>query len=330
MLLRDRLLSGYYPRGKRLPEERKLAEELAISRKTLRAALAHLESENLLCRYPRLGTFVHLGESERENFCYYILPCHDYSRCLNYPSMVGHLRLISGAVQACVACHAQCVMLPMSNDNNPEHLLAERLYNLPQEARLILTGGSWYKSLFPLFTRRKFRIAMYHTRPKEYKGNLPNIHFIGFAGAAFFQAGLRFLNQRGCRRPLFVTMTEEPYLLEANVPTIRIVSGDFQEISRIRKAFFDFQCDSIFCEVFPPVATLWSLNSILEIPENIPVLANDNLMDFSSMVSPPHLIGFDFQDMARRGIDFLFSDAPGGNEFCSRIIFNKNKMEGEC
>ena len=55
---------------------------------------------------------------------------------------------------------------------------------------------------------------------------------------------------------------------------------------------------------------------------------NDNLMDFCSMARPPHLIGFDLRHMAERGINFLFSDLPGGQELCSRIIFNRYSMKG--
>ena len=281
MLLRDRLLSGYYPRDGKLPEERCLAKELGVSRKTLRAALTRLESENLLCRYPRLGTFVHLGPSGAEDFCYYILPCHDLPGRLNYTSLAGHLRLISGIVQACNARQVQCVMLPMSNDNNPKHLLAERLCNLPPGARLILSGASWYQLLFPLFVRYRFRIVMYHTCPEGYEGDMPEILFIGFDGMAFIRAGAEFLKCLGCKRPLFVTEKRKNALPELDFPAVSIISSDPGEVDTIRKAFFNSRCDSVFCEVFPSVPVLWSLNTLLEIPEGVPVLMNDNLMDFS-------------------------------------------------
>jgi len=326
-ILRDRLLSGYYPRDKQLPDERKLAEEFGISRKTLRSALARLDSENLLRRYPRRGTYVHLGESGQENFCYYVLPCHDFSR-ISYPSIAGHLRLMSGVVQACAARQAECVMLPMSNDNNPEHLLAERLDNLPQGARLILPGAYWYQSIFPQLARWQFRIVMYHIHPEGDGANLPDRLFIGYDGAAFIRAGVDFLKKLGCVRPLFVTEKQENAVLKQEFPVVRVTSSDPREITLIRKAFFDNGCDSVFCETFPHVTVLWSLNSLLEIPERVPFLVNDNLMDFSCMAKPPHLIGFDIQDMTKRGIDFLFSDASGGNELCSRIIFKQNKNGG--
>lgn len=45
--LRGRILTGEWPAGHRLPPERRLAEELGISRLTLRAALSKLEAEGL-------------------------------------------------------------------------------------------------------------------------------------------------------------------------------------------------------------------------------------------------------------------------------------------
>jgi DNA-binding FadR family transcriptional regulator len=51
--LRQRILDGTYATGDRLPAERKLSSELGISRLTLRAALARLQSEGLV--QPRQG-----------------------------------------------------------------------------------------------------------------------------------------------------------------------------------------------------------------------------------------------------------------------------------
>ncbi len=51
--LRTRILDGTYATGDRLPAERKLSAELGISRLTLRAALARLQSEGLV--QPRQG-----------------------------------------------------------------------------------------------------------------------------------------------------------------------------------------------------------------------------------------------------------------------------------
>ena len=56
--LRGRILGGHYAHGEKLPVEVHLAEELSVSRDTLRAALKQLETEGLLVRIRSKGTFV--------------------------------------------------------------------------------------------------------------------------------------------------------------------------------------------------------------------------------------------------------------------------------
>jgi GntR family transcriptional regulator len=54
----NRIAQGYYVSGQRLPSERELAEELEVSRVTIRAALLRLQAENLIDVVPRGGAFV--------------------------------------------------------------------------------------------------------------------------------------------------------------------------------------------------------------------------------------------------------------------------------
>ncbi len=53
-----RISKGEYAAGQRLPSEREIAEELHVSRVTVRAGLLRLQSENLIDIVPRGGTFV--------------------------------------------------------------------------------------------------------------------------------------------------------------------------------------------------------------------------------------------------------------------------------
>lgn len=57
-LLRARIEQGYYAADSRLPAEGRLAEELGVSRPTLRTTLARLEAQGLVTRKQGDGTYV--------------------------------------------------------------------------------------------------------------------------------------------------------------------------------------------------------------------------------------------------------------------------------
>jgi GntR family transcriptional regulator len=56
--IQDRINKGIYVAGQRLPSERDLADELEMSRVTIRAALLRLQTEGVIDIFPRSGTFV--------------------------------------------------------------------------------------------------------------------------------------------------------------------------------------------------------------------------------------------------------------------------------
>ncbi len=56
-LLRERIRQGVYPQGQRMPAEEKLAQELGVSRASVRTALASLAAEGLVCRRHGDGTY---------------------------------------------------------------------------------------------------------------------------------------------------------------------------------------------------------------------------------------------------------------------------------
>lgn len=56
-LLRERILQGEYPAGERMPSEDSLAEQLGVSRATVRTALAALAAEGIVRRRQGDGTY---------------------------------------------------------------------------------------------------------------------------------------------------------------------------------------------------------------------------------------------------------------------------------
>ena len=70
--LKQRILSGDFAPGTRLPRELEFSRELGVAKVTLRSALARLESEGLVERLPSKGTFVS-GEKSR-NLILVVIP----------------------------------------------------------------------------------------------------------------------------------------------------------------------------------------------------------------------------------------------------------------
>lgn len=56
--LQKRIAQGFYSAGQRLPSEREIADELKVSRVTVRTALLRLQAENSIDIVPRGGAFV--------------------------------------------------------------------------------------------------------------------------------------------------------------------------------------------------------------------------------------------------------------------------------
>jgi GntR family transcriptional regulator len=56
--VRERIESGRYKEGDRLPSETELVDEFGVARMTVRQALTQLVYENLIVRQPGMGTFV--------------------------------------------------------------------------------------------------------------------------------------------------------------------------------------------------------------------------------------------------------------------------------
>ena len=57
-ILRDRIRQGIYPPGQRMPSEERLADELQVSRASLRTAMAGLAAEGYISRRHGDGTYV--------------------------------------------------------------------------------------------------------------------------------------------------------------------------------------------------------------------------------------------------------------------------------
>jgi len=88
-LLRERMVSGEFTVGDRLPSEPELARELGVSRSSLRAAITLLEEDGLVWRRHGSGTYVTDRPPLR----------NDLSRNFGVSSMIESMGLDAGSVE---------------------------------------------------------------------------------------------------------------------------------------------------------------------------------------------------------------------------------------
>ena len=96
--LREMILNGVYPPQSRLPSERKAAQQLEVSRSTLRSAMATLEADGEIWRHVGRGTFVGKRPSETKDV--FTLPAD-----MTNPSEVMEVRLILEPDMTDLAAH---------------------------------------------------------------------------------------------------------------------------------------------------------------------------------------------------------------------------------
>lgn len=135
--LRGRILNGGYAHGEKLPVEVALADELGVSRDTLREALKVLETEGLLVRIRSKGTFVNLPSARNGKKILVLLKPSAGSD----PSYEGHY-LMPAMQQSAQDYGMTLELCPRSfiDDQNPEATAATLRNNKELGGCVILEG----------------------------------------------------------------------------------------------------------------------------------------------------------------------------------------------
>jgi GntR family transcriptional regulator len=109
LVLRDRILSGQPEVGAMLPSEDELARQFAVSRVTLRVAMANLEAERLIERRQGVGTFVAPHPKPRESASDLIEQITDLSRSTTAQVLEFDYRRAPAHIQAVFGCDPDAV-----------------------------------------------------------------------------------------------------------------------------------------------------------------------------------------------------------------------------
>ncbi len=93
-ILTQKITSGQWPVGHRLPTESELCKQYGVSRITVRRALAELEREGLIKRRQGVGTFISVPKIEQQLNSFYSLTEEFRKRGLNPRSAVEKLVIV--------------------------------------------------------------------------------------------------------------------------------------------------------------------------------------------------------------------------------------------
>ena len=328
--LKQEILSGAYVNRNRLPVEPELAAMLGITRKTLRGALDILEKEGLLERIPGKGTFLPHRSGGDVGNVFLLLPCSDYLLKSDFETRSILRDILSGCLQEACLRKAHVVTLPLTTTNRIEDFDETILERLPDGSRIIFYSN-WYAPIFPLFLRKRFRIA--HIHHLNYRNSIlkPAVDqwicckadFAGGIGKA-----LEHLARRGCSRIALATSfldnefnpVKSVYLralenLPGTHPPLLCDIGGVNEppmafVERLRKFQHETGFDALLFGLHdsPVLNFAHSLNSNFGLPEKT-ALVTLFPYDFNNKYTPGiPSVKFDYLSIGVFAVQSLFQD----------------------
>ncbi len=328
--LKKEILSGAYANRNRLPVEPELAAMLGITRKTLRGSLDILEKEGLLERIPGKGTFLpHRTGSDVGNV-FLLLPCSDYFLKSDFETRSILRDILSGCLQEACLRKAHVITLPLTTTNRIEDFDETILERLPDGSRIIFYSN-WYAPIFPLFLRKKFRIAHIHHlnyRNSSLKQAVDQWVCCKADLAGGIEKALDYLVQRGASRIALATSflnnefnpVRSAYLralenLPGTHPQLLCDIGGINEppmafVERLRKFQKETAFDGLLFGVHdsPALNFAHSLNSNLGLPEKTSLVTLFPY-DFNNKYTPciPS-VKFDYLSIGVFAVQSLFQD----------------------
>lgn len=155
--LKERLKNGLLKKGSRIPGERQLAEELQVSRGTLRNALEELEKHNFLLRIPGKGTFIRdNGTTVRNITIGYLFPEPEISLVFqNYCNYAINSEVWRGIMECCAVKGVVASFLPAQPDGSVKKN-KEIVKQLKERCSAVILPSHEFKDLAELLAEEKF------------------------------------------------------------------------------------------------------------------------------------------------------------------------------
>jgi len=352
--IRGRIRAGIYSAGERIPTEPELARSLGVARETLRGALSLLHTEGLIQRVSGEGTFVagHSDRKRKTRDVFLLIPCFDYFVKSDYQTRTALSEILTGCLCESNYRNAHIVTLPITFDNDLENIDWGALERLPDGCRVIFYNN-WCPSIYGLLQKKNCRVVNIHYL--AYEGQPANAPLSQWAsccadtrGAVCDSVGM--LRRRGSRNiaiaEAFLDDRYNPakrgYLdgialhNPGQEPIMRDIGGYQDPSMRFRgllgELYRNQPFDGLIFGIHDDLQVDYrhSLNWNLGLPEEVKVITifpyeyNRNWM--------PHVpcYMFDYREMARTAVRFLFSDEYEPAKYVFNHCFQYLEEEENC
>lgn len=318
VLLRERIETGIYEAGGRIPSEREICEELKVHRRAVRSAIKLLERDGLVRREPHCRATVRTPDAQNAHSEY-----HDLNPRLPYSRFValmmwrgspqeeietGQQRIFWGMNHALGQAGYHTVFLdlfaaPGAEDENIDHEATYLQYALDQGFGGIVLYCYSYRTNQALIRKVARRVPLVLIDRE-----LPGVEadFVGIANHQAMYNATKYLIDLGHRRIAHVTRSEP----------INSVQDRLQGYLSALRESFHFDYYEMVLAVPSLGGNVWpAMDSILGLPPDQRPTALVCVNDFEAVYAAEYLARFDLRvpcDMSIIGCDNIITKLPGG------------------
>ena len=159
--LKQRIATGEYAAGEKLPTEFELSAQYAVARGTVRQSLKRLEEEGYLERIKSKGTFIRRppGKSNADKVISFLIPYPGYIRPNNDPVFITFSQAFYGAIRAASEAEWRVETVPFSRTNNNSDIDWKALEHIGEDSRVMIFNH-WYYPAFDALLKRKARVGI--------------------------------------------------------------------------------------------------------------------------------------------------------------------------
>ena len=351
--LKKAIEDGVYPAGAFLPNETDLAQNLEISRNTLRSVLTKLAEEKLIERMCPKGTMVcDRGRRNLQVPLTFLLQCTDYiSNVTRHPDSQYMSRMLSGFSQVAYEYNYRVEIVPVSPTNYYHDIDWKKIDHL-NSGSMVMVGGFWYRDLLPLLTERGCKVVLIDEQTCDgeiYADYLKNWFLIKLKRAESLCAAVQHINSMGQSRIALV----HGDLSEKDHPVLRgYLSGlkkcglsysawletpdrqmSPQEIIKMvsdlyKKTKFDTLVINAY--ILLPLCRETFINRALGLPDSVKILMLNNLDHLFNTYPAPCWTDFPWAQIGRCSAAALIQETScKAAESFDAVIINSNSVVEE-